>query len=87
MNLFKVALVGLWVMRNLMFLYVISTGAGLFIRAIADKEKLTEVYKNGTNLLQPPINEQLAENQGEKVGKIEIANRKGKKRTMKKIYK
>lgn len=40
MNLFKVALVGLWVMRNLMFLYVISTGAGLFIRAIADNEKL-----------------------------------------------
>lgn len=56
MNLFKVALVGLWVMRNLMFLYVISTGAGLFIRAIADKEKLTEVYKNGRNLRQTPIN-------------------------------
>lgn len=34
MNLFRVALVGLWVMRNLMFLYVISTGAGLFIRAM-----------------------------------------------------
>lgn len=52
MNLFKVALVGLWVMRNLMFLYVISTGAGLFIRAIADNEK--RIYKNGRKLHQPP---------------------------------
>lgn len=54
MNLFRVALVGLWVMRNLIFLYVISTGAGLFIRAIADNEKLIKkkIYKkkNGRKL-------------------------------------
>lgn len=54
MNLFRVALVGLWVMRNRMFLYVISTGAGLFIRAIADNEKLIGIYKKRKRKLHRP---------------------------------
>lgn len=79
MNLFKVALVGLWVMRNLMFLYVISTGAGLFIRAIAENEKLIEIYKNGRELHQPPTKKrQICRKSGGKDGKR--ANRKGERK-------
>lgn len=84
MNLFRVAFVGLWVMRNLMFLYVISTGAGLFIRAIADNEKLIEIYKNGRNLQQPPKKKNLQKIREKGWGK-EQTERKKRKLTDEKI--